>query len=68
MAVFIGGAVPAKQSKTKVYRAIITEIVAIFTESAFCTPALSKIITVPAIGAMCSFFLCAVYTHISTFL
>lgn len=68
MAVFVRGAVPAKQSKAKVYRTIITEIIAVFTESAFCTPALRNIITVPAIGAMCAFFLCAVHTHVAPLL
>ena len=68
MAVLVSGAVPAKQSKAKVYRAIVTDIVAVFTESAFCAPALHNIIAGPAIGAMCAFFLCAVDTHIAAFL
>lgn len=68
MAVFVSGAVPAKQSKAKVYRAIVTDIVAVFTESAFCAPAFRNIIAGTAIGAMCAFFLCAVDTHIAAFL
>lgn len=68
MAVLFGGAVPAKQSKAKVYRAIVTDIDAVFTASAFFAPVLHNIIAGPAIGAMCAFFLCAVDTHIAAFL
>lgn len=54
MAVFVSGAVPAKQSKAKVYRAIVTDIDAVFTGSAFFAPALHNMIAGPAIGAMCA--------------
>lgn len=68
MAVFIRGTIPAKQSESKVYRAVITDIRAGFAGSAFSAPDLRDIIAGIALGAVGSLFRRAIGAHVAAFL
>ena len=68
MTLFFFGAIPAKQAEAKVHGAVIADIGAAFTASAFRAPAFCDILAGVAIGAVSTFFRRTIGAHIAAFL